>query len=196
MKKSNKLILLTLLFAVLLNVTVFTPAVFATENLPTVWVKIYRIQTVDTIETAQESQADWRYTITVSDGENLITREFKCPSNSDNIVVDRSDSFTNIKNQDVFVTITLYEDDSSSYETADISSSGTSFDGTYNLALNKLGGDETETDGDYYKTSGNYMTKVHKQTKMTQMFGSQFMITMMLPLLKLAQINQFTVEKK
>jgi PKD repeat protein len=156
MKKSIKTITLTLLFTVLLNVAVFTPSVLATENLPTVWVKVYRIQTVDAIETAQEGEADWRYTITVSDGENSVTREFKCPSNSDDIVVDRSDSFTNIKNQDLFVTITLYEDDSTGYEIADVSSSGTTFDGTYNLALNTLGGDETVIDGDYYTTSGSY----------------------------------------
>lgn len=156
MKKPIKGLLITLLFAVLLNVTVFTPSVSAGENFPTVWVKVYRIQTIDTIENSLEGSADWRYTITVSDGETLIAREFKCPSNNDDIRVDRSDSFTNIKNQDVFVTITLYEDDPSNSETADISSSGTSFDCTYNLASNELAGDETVIEEDYYKTSGDY----------------------------------------
>jgi len=156
MKRQIKGLLITLLFAVLLNVVVFTPSVSAIENLPTVWVKVYRIQAVDTIENALESSADWRYNITVSDGETLITREFKCPPNNDDIRVDRSDSFTNIKNQDVFVTIRLYEDDLLGHETADISSSGTSFDCTYNLASNELGGDETIVEGDYYKTSGDY----------------------------------------
>ena len=156
MKKSIKLVSLMLLFAVLLSVTVFTPSVLASENLPTVWVKVYKIQKVDAIEVAQEGEADWRYTVTVSDGETSVTREFKCPSNSDDIIVDRSDSFTNIKNQDLFVTITLYEDDSTGYETADISSSGMAYDGTYNLALNSLGGDTTVVDGEYYTTSGNY----------------------------------------
>ena len=145
-----------LLFAVLLNVVVFTPSVAAVENLPTVWVKVYRIQAVDTIENALESDADWRYSITVSDSETLTTRDFKCPSNIDDIILDRSDSFTDIKNQDVFVTISLYEDDLLDHETADISSSGTSFDCTYNLASNELGGDKTIIEGDYYKTSGNY----------------------------------------
>jgi PKD repeat protein len=145
-----------LLFAVLLNAVVFTPSVSAAENLPTVWVKVYRIQAVDTIENFLESSADWRYTITVSDGETLTTRDFKCPPNNDDIVLDRADSFTDIKNQDVFVTITLYEDDLLGAETADISSSGTSFDCTYNLASNELGGDDTIMEGEYYKTSGDY----------------------------------------
>ena len=145
-----------LLFAVLLNVVVFTPSVSAAENLPTVWVKVYRIQAVDTIENVPESGADWRYTITVSDGETLKTRDFKCPQNNDNIVLDRADSFTDIKNQDVFVTISLYEDDLTGAETADISSTGTSFSCTYNLASNELGGDDTIIEGEYYKTSGDY----------------------------------------
>jgi len=145
-----------LLFAVLLNVLVFTPSVSAAENLPTVWVKVYRIQAVDTIENFLESGADWRYNITVSDGETLTTRDFKCPSNNDDIVLDRADSFTDIKNQDVFVSISLYEDDLLGSETADISSSGRSFDCTYNLVSNELGGDDTIMEGEYYKTSGDY----------------------------------------
>jgi PKD repeat protein len=140
----------------LLIMGALTHSVSAIENLPTVWVKIYRIQAVDTIENFLESEADWRYTITVSDGETLITREFKCPSNIGNIIVDRLDSFPDIKNQDVFVTITLYEDDVLGHDTADISSSGTAFDCTYNLATNELGGDETVIEEDYYKTSGDY----------------------------------------
>ena len=156
MKRTSKGLILTIIFSSLLILGAFTCSVSAVENLPTVWVKVYRIQLVDDIENFLESEADWRYTITVSDGETLISREFKCPSNIDNIVVDRSDSFTDIKNQDVFVTITLYEDDLLGHETADISSSGTSFDCTYNLASNELGGDETIIEGDYYKTSGDY----------------------------------------
>jgi len=156
MKKSIKGLLLMLLFSVLLNVVVFTPSVSAAENLPTVWVKVYRIQAVDTIENFLESDADWRYTITVSDGETLTTRDFKCPSNNDDIVLDRADSFTDIKNQDVFVSISLYEDDLVGDETADISSSGTSFGCTYNLVSNELGGDDTIMEGEYYKTSGDY----------------------------------------
>ncbi len=73
MTKSVKWLVITLLFAILLNAVVFTPSVSASENLPTVWVKVYRIQAVDTIENALEGSADWRYNITVSDGETLVT---------------------------------------------------------------------------------------------------------------------------
>ena len=154
--KKTKGITLTIIISSLLILGAFTNTVSAVENFPTIWIKIYRIQGIDTIENSQEGQADWRYTITVNDGETLTTREFKCPSNTDDIIVDRSDSFTNIKNQSVFVTIILYEDDQSDSETADISSSGTFFDCTYNIASSALGGDETITDGEYYKTSGDY----------------------------------------
>jgi PKD repeat protein len=158
MKKSIKGILLTLLFAALMNVAVFTPAIAAaeTEILPTVWVKIYRIQAVDTIENVPEGEADWSYTITVSDGENLNTRDYKHEENHDNVTLDRADSFTNITNQKVSVKISLYEDDLLRAETVDISSSGMSFDCTYNLATNELSGDQTIMEGEYHKTSGDY----------------------------------------
>ena len=145
-----------LLFVVLLSTVVFTPSVSGAENLPTVWVKVYRIQAVDAIENVLESEADWRYKITVSDGEILTTRDFKCSPNKDDITLDRADSFTDIKNQDVFVSIALYEDDLVSSETADISISGQYFIGTYNLISNELGGDGIIMEGKYYKTSGDH----------------------------------------
>jgi PKD repeat protein len=158
MKKILKGLVITLLFAGLLNLIVFTPSVSAVENLPTVWVKIYRIQQVDTIENILllEDGADWRYEITVSDGENLITQDFKCTSNNDDIVVDRVDSFTDLTAEDVSVVISLYEDDLLDAETADISGSGTSFNCIYNIASNELSGDETVIEGEYHKTSGDY----------------------------------------
>jgi PKD repeat protein len=157
MKKSIKRMLLLLLFTVLMSTVVFTPTVAAAEaeKLPTVWVKIYRIQAVDTLENTIEGEADWRYTITVSDGETLTTRDYKHEENHDNVTLNRADSFTDIKNQKVSVKISLYEDDSSRAETVDISSSGTSFDCTYNLATNKFSGDNTTIE-EQYKTSGDY----------------------------------------
>ncbi|MGD9131225.1 MAG: PKD domain-containing protein [Candidatus Bathyarchaeota archaeon] len=157
MKKSIKGVLLTLLFAALMNVVVFTPAMSAVEaeKLPTVWVKIYRIQAVDAVENDVEGEADWRYTITVSDGEILTTRDYKHEENHDDVILDRADSFIDIKNQKVSVKIALYEDDLSSSETVDISSSGTSFDCTYNLATNELSGDQTIKEEECYKTSGD-----------------------------------------
>ena len=150
MKKSSKGLVITLLFAVLLNAVVFTPSVSAAENRATVWVKVHRIQLIDDIENDLEEETDWRCTITVIDGETVTTQGYKLKESRDDVTFDREDSFTGIKNQDVFVTITLYEDDQSCSETADISSSGISFDCTYNLASNELGGDKTVIEGDYY----------------------------------------------
>jgi PKD repeat protein len=59
------------------------------------------------------------------------------------------------------VTISLYEDDLLSSETADISSLGQAFGGTYNLISNELGGDGTIMEGEYYKTSGDRDGSIH-----------------------------------
>ena len=64
MRKSIKQPLVILLFVVLLSTVVFMPSVSEAENLPTVWLKVYRIQAVDAIENVLESEADWRYKIT------------------------------------------------------------------------------------------------------------------------------------
>lgn len=125
------------------------------------WVNIYRIQAVDAIGNVPESNANWQYEITVSDGKTLNTQEYICEETGDDIIVENSESF-NIENQDVHVTITIYKGSSLDRETADISSSGTSFDCTYNLATNELGGDVTIIDGEYYKTSGDYDESTQK----------------------------------
>lgn len=144
-----------LLVSGLLNLTLFTPSALAQENYPTMWVKIHRIQRVDTIETGTEGGADWRYTVVVSDGETLKTQEFMCPSNNDDITLDLVYSFSDLKAQEVSVTISLYELDASDSETADISDSGTAFNCIYNLAVDDFSGDEAVVDGEYYKTSGD-----------------------------------------
>lgn len=129
----------------------------AAENLPTVWVKVRRIQAIDPIEGFLQDGADWRYKIWVSDGETATTKEFKCPSDDDDIVIDHVDSFSDLKHKDVYITIMLYEDDPfGAYETADISSTGNYFDCTYDLKTNDFDGDETIFESDYYKTSGDY----------------------------------------
>jgi len=128
----------------------------AVENLPTVWVRVYRIQAIDSIEGFLEDGADWRYKVKVNDGETTVTKEFKCSSNDDDIVVNHLDSFSDLKHKDVSIQISLYEDDTFGQETADISSTGTSFHCTYHLKTNDFDGDETILEGGYYKTSGDY----------------------------------------
>jgi PKD repeat protein len=130
--------------------------VTAVENLPTVWVKVYRIQAIDPIEGILEDGADWRYKVSLNDGENTVTKEFKCPSNKDDNVIDHVDSFSDLKHPDVVITLMLYEDDLFGYETADISSSGRFFTCTYYLKTNNFEGDQTIFEGGYHKTSGDY----------------------------------------
>ena len=178
MKKSVKGLAVTLLFAFVLNAIVFVPSVSAVENLPTVWVKVYRIQTVDSIETGLEGEADWRYMIAVTDGETTVTREFKCKSNIGDNIVDRLDSFPDIHSKSVQVTITVYEDDSGGYETADVSSSGMSL--------------LTENTTRHLAT----MTAACKQMKMMQICGLPFLTTMKFLSPTLAMTRQFTQERQ
>lgn len=145
-------ITLTLLLVSTLSLALLGVGTRAVENLPTVWVKVHRIQAVDPIEGFLEDGADWRYKVTLAG----VIKEFKCASNIDDVVVDHVDSFSDLLNKDVSVKISLYEDDTFGYETADISGTGTSFDCTYHLATDELEGDETIIEGGYHKTSGDY----------------------------------------
>lgn len=156
LKKTVWGVILALLLAGLLYSGFFVLEAKAVENLPTVWVKVHRIQAIDPIEGFLQDGADWRYKVWVSDGETATTKEFKCPSDDDDIVVDHVDSFSDLKHKDLLITIMLYEDDPFGYETADISSSGTSFFCTYYLKTDDFEGDETVVEGGYYKTSGDY----------------------------------------
>ena len=157
--KLLKIVKITL--ALLLLIGVSTQALLinkvkAVESLPTVWVKVYRIQAIDSIEGIFEDGADWRFKVQVSDGETTTTKEFKCPSNDDDIVVNHVDSFTDLKHSYVSITIMLFEDDLFGDETADISSAGDYFDCTYYLKTNNFVGDVTIVEGGYNKTSGDY----------------------------------------
>jgi PKD repeat protein len=157
-KKAVCSAMLALLVVSAFNLVFFTTVTLAVENLPTVWIKVHRIQAVDPIESILEDGADWRFKITVSDGETAVTKEFKCSPNNDDIVVDHVDSFSDLKHKDIYITIALFEDDLFGYETADISSGvgRTAFYCIYDLKTNKLTGDETIFESGYYKTSGDY----------------------------------------
>ncbi|MCW4015144.1 MAG: PKD domain-containing protein [Candidatus Bathyarchaeota archaeon] len=150
--KRTKQIALTIMLSSILSLGIFTYTVAAVENTPTIWVKIYRIQSVDDSGTVPQNNIHWKYKITVNDDKTSITNEYICDKTGDDIIVDRADSF-NIEEQNVVITITVYK----SNEIADVSGSPeTSFECTYNIATNALGGDETVTDAEYYKTSGEH----------------------------------------
>ena len=156
LKRIVSVTVLILLLTTTLTLAFMTSKVKGVDNLPTVWVRVYRIQAIDPIEGFLEFDADWRYKVRLSDGETTVTKEFKCTSNRDDIVVNRVDSFSDLKHKDVSITISLYEDDLFGDETADISSAGTSFDCTYYLKTNNFDGDQTVFEAGYYKTSGDY----------------------------------------
>ena len=131
----------------------------APTSTPTVWIKIYRIQAVDPIEGFLQDGADWRYKIYVWNGEDWSSIEYKPDSNNDDIIVNISHKFEDIKTTTTTIFIDLFEDDSfGAYEIADISSREdvSRFQVTYNLKDNTLDGDDVIVEGAYFKTSGDY----------------------------------------
>ena len=151
-------IILALLLFGFTVVSVNVKKTLAQASTPTVWVTIYRIQAVDSIESILEDGADWRYKIYVWDGEDWISVEYKPDSNNDDIVVNKVHEFEDIKTTTTTVLIDLFEDDLFGSEIADISSriSVSRFTLSYNLKDNSLSGDEVIIEGAYHKTSGDY----------------------------------------
>lgn len=150
--RKTKGIILTLLVCSIMILGTFTCTTFATENTPTLWVTVHRIQATQT----SESISHWKYSIAVN-GQitDAVTQDHICQKTGDDIAVDRDDSFS-VLDQEVYITLTVYRNDNGEYETADISSLGTTFDCTYNLATNEIGGEEITVEDGYYLTSGDY----------------------------------------
>ena len=148
------ILLVSILFVASLDVKTASAA----TSTPTVWIKIYRIQRVDPIESFLEGGADWRYKVHVWNGEDWSSLEHKCASNHDDLIVNMNHKFDDIGITTTTVYIDLFEDDLFGHETADISSRKdiSRFCLTYNLKDNTIGGDEVIIEGAYYKTSGDY----------------------------------------
>ncbi|WNZ29620.1 MAG: PKD domain-containing protein [Candidatus Bathyarchaeota archaeon] len=148
----TKGIILTTLVSTIMILGSFTCFVSAAESNPTIWVTIHRIQATQ----SSEYNSYWKYSITVNDQiTDAQTQDYTCQKTGDDIIIDRDDSFT-VKNQNVYITLTVYKSEQGKYETADISSLGTAFDCVYNLATNEIGGEEITVEDGYYKTSGDY----------------------------------------
>lgn len=142
----------------------------AAEVKPTLYIKIYRIQEVDEIEGFLQGGADWDYIIYVWDGNQWLRTEYECPSNTDDIVVNRLQSYQ-VEIVSVNFEIILWELEPGNPDLADISGytgggvdgysggtvpRGAQYYGAYNLISNTLTGDYTVSESGYYKTSGDY----------------------------------------
>lgn len=127
-------------------------------RMPTVWVKIYRIQAVDPIDIFGE--ADWYYEIQVWNGQQYIEKTaYATQQDKDDVIENKIYSFEKIGVTEAIIRIYLYDDDGIfGFETADISgaSGRSAFYCTYNLKQNTLTGDQVIVEGGYYKTSGDY----------------------------------------
>lgn len=148
----TKGIILTVLVSTILILGAFTSSASAAESTPTIWITIHRIQATQ----SSEYDSHWKYSITVNDQiTDSVTQDYICQKTGDDIIVDRDDSFST-GNKSVYITLTVYRNEQGEYETSDISSLGTTFDCTYNLAADELGGEEITVENNYYKTSGDY----------------------------------------
>lgn len=148
----TKGIVLTTLVSTILILGAFTCSASAAESTPTVWITIHRIQATQ----SSEYNSHWKYSITVNDQiTDSVTQDYICQKTGDDIIVDRDDSFST-GNQNVYITLTVFKNEQGEYEISDVSSLGTTFDCTYNLATDELGGEEITVENNYYKTSGDY----------------------------------------
>ncbi|MCW4022018.1 MAG: PKD domain-containing protein [Candidatus Bathyarchaeota archaeon] len=149
--RKTKGIVLTLLVCSMMTLGTFTCTTFAAENSPTVWVTVHRIQAIET----SEYDSRWKYSITVDDQvTSPVTQEFTDEQTGDDITINNKESFE-VENQDVYIILTVLRKQNGDYRTADISSLGKTFDCTYNLATNEVGGEESdETEDGYYVISG------------------------------------------
>jgi len=148
----TKGIVLTTLVSTILILGAFTCSASAAESTPTVWITIHRIQATQ----SSEYNSHWKYSITVNDQiTDSVTQDYICQKTGDDIIVDRDDSFST-GNQNVYITLTVFKNEQGEYEISDVSSLGTTFDCTYNLATDELGGEEITVENNYYKTSGEY----------------------------------------
>ena len=138
----------------------------AAEIEPELWVKIHRIQLIDSIEGFGEGEADWHYFLTLFNGEewSYIDEGY---SEDDDIIVNDIYTFK-IKDRSVRIYLHLLDTDYwTAPDLADISSHkgggeknydeitiGAQYRGTYDLLTNTLTGDSVISESGYFITSG------------------------------------------
>jgi len=155
--KLNKKVIL--LVAVLLSylITFTRLTTLAQEDpIPTVWIKIHRIQAVDPIDIFGE--ADWYYTIEIFNGEEFVSvSAYAEVQNQDDVIEDKTYSFE-VEATETSIFIYLKDDDGIfGFEEADISGSAFYYyNCIYSLKENTFTGDPVIVEGGYNKTSGDY----------------------------------------
>ncbi|MFQ5884646.1 MAG: hypothetical protein ACE5IO_06055, partial [Thermoplasmata archaeon] len=143
---------------------------------PTVTIRIWRIQKVDTIEGLPgEGAADWYYHVGVKDGSMWTWQSSSgVPDQDDDVTINAQHEFT-VSRDEVQMAIMLCEEDFwSGDDYGDISSDSAggadnvdcsrpsgapylgSYTGGWDLASNTLTGDDTISEQGYRKTSGDY----------------------------------------
>jgi PKD repeat protein len=174
-----RIILSVLLCMIILSVTTVMVSTRAEEVLPTVMIRIHRIQKVDDIEGFTEGGADWHYYILVWAEEKYLSVDKICTSNRDD-TGNIGETYTfEVKTRTIWIEIYLLEEDFwSAQDVADISGHpgggyddydgtiprGAKYFGVYDLKNDILSEDEvTElgsmwVDGFYnvLETSGDY----------------------------------------
>lgn len=127
----------------------------------TLWIRLYRIQKISGIPNPSGGQANWNYEIVVSNGEETITIRDEAQPNDDDVLVQKSYSFTVGALAYTTVYIHLWDSfaNGTFFKDADISSDNVRyvFIGRYDFELHNW--DEYESDhfeisADYYCISG------------------------------------------
>ena len=172
LRLSGKTVLLLSAFVFLIFLICTGSKSFAQEKpTPTVWIKIYRIQAVDQIETGEEDGAEWHVYMWVWSGQAWVGANDTAPSNQSDVVLNETYAFNGVGTLSPTFYIALLEDDpTTTSDVADISAHpgggydnyngtlprGAEYEAVYDLRTNNLTGDQVVIEGGYCKTSGDY----------------------------------------
>jgi len=137
----------------LLNIT----NVKAAETKPTLWIKVHRIKALDYIEQGWfEGEADFRYRISVYNGNEWIYSYYTCNPNDNDVEVDYTHSFTLEQTTYIKIYIQVWEMDGEVYDqNVDIAKDTQMLDIYYNMKSNSVVGEYVEELG-YLKTDGEW----------------------------------------
>ena len=155
----------------IVSLVIYSPIPGASStSSATLLIKIYRIKLIDKIESQWllEDGADWHYHVLVWDGAQWLSAEGS-RIGEDDWIVNTVHSFE-VNTVYPAIRFQLLETDTATTaDVADISGfggfgpdnteivpRGAEFWGIYDLTLDSLHGDEVRTDGEYFKTSGEY----------------------------------------
>ena len=154
--KKNKIIVILLIICFTFF-QLYIMTVNAADIKPTLWIKVHRIKALDYIEEGWfEGEADFRYRISVYNGNEWLYHVYTSETNDDDVEVDYTHSFTVEQTSYIKIYIQVWEMDGTIYDQdVDIAKDTQVLDIYYNMKSNSVIGEYVEELG-YLKTDGEW----------------------------------------